>query len=154
MQRDILEALGWHCEVHGKNFRRCVCHPFVDEQRVVFRRVAVVEAEDELAAVLADTLQRVRQAGGEVPQASLVHVLDVGAAVLIDGGDAARALGDEGPFGKYVPVQLANAAARQAHIYASDLFGDLEISLRDLTRPSAILNAARCVVERGPEHRQ
>ena len=67
-------------------------HPLGQQQRVELRRLAVVEAEDELAAVLADALQRVRQPGREIPQPALVHVLDVGAAVLVDGGDAADAL--------------------------------------------------------------
>src|ERR1700739_16854 len=49
-------------------------------------------------------------------------------------------------------MQLTNAAARQAHVHARNRFGNPEIVLRYLTRPAAVLDAPRCIVERRPEH--
>ena len=154
VQRHVAESLHRHSEIERQDLRLGMGDPLGQQQGVELRRLAVVEADDELATVLADALQRMRQTGREVPEATLAHVLDVGAAVLIDGGDTADALGHEGPFGEHVPVHLADAAARQAHVDAGDRLGDLEIFLGHLACPTAVLDAARGVVERGPEHRQ
>ncbi len=51
-------------------------------------------------------------------------------------------------------MQFADPAAREAHVYAGNRFGDGEIKLRDLARPAAVLDASRGVVKRGPEHRR
>ena len=153
VQRDILEGVGRQAEIERQHLRRRVREPLVEEQRVVFGRLAVVEAEDEFAAVLADALQRMRHARREIPQAALGHVLDVRAALAVDRRDAHRAAADIGPFRRLVPVQLADAAAGEPHVDAGNLFRDREVRLRHLARPAAVLNAARRIVERGPEHR-
>ncbi len=153
VQGDVFEGVGRHPEVERQDIGRRVREPLVEQQRVVFGRAAVVEAQDELGAVLADALQGVRQAGGEIPEPAFAHVLDIGAALGVDRRHAHRALADIGPFRRLVPVQLADAAAGQAHVDAGNLLGDLEIGLRDLPRPAAVLDAPRRIVEGGPEHR-
>ncbi len=55
-----------------------------------------------------------------------------------------------GKLGRLVPMQFANAAGRQSHIHAGDGFRNREVRLRHLPRPAAVLDAAWCVVERGP----
>jgi hypothetical protein len=42
-----------------------------------------------------------------------------------------------------VPVQLADAAAGEAHVDAGNLLRDGEIGLGDLARPAAVLDAPR-----------
>ena len=53
-------------EVLGQHFARRACEPIADEERLVFREVAAVEHQQELAAVL-QPLYRVGDARGEVP---------------------------------------------------------------------------------------
>src|SRR5258707_532619 len=55
--------------------------------------------------------------------------------------------------GGLVPVQLPDAARGQAHVPSRDRLGDLEIGLRHLTRPAAVLNPLRRVIEGSPVHR-
>ena len=154
VQRDLAEGIGRHAEIHGERLGLRVRHPIGEQQRVELGRLAVVEADDELAPIRAHALQRMGQPRREVPQAALLHVLDVGAALPVDRGDAAGAARHVGPFGIEVPVQLADAAAGEPHVDARDLLRDLEIVLRHLARPATILDAARRVVEGGPEHGQ
>lgn len=76
-----------------------------------------------------------------------MHVLNIGTAELVDRGDAARAISDVGPFGCLMPMQLADAPACEPHVNPSDFLGDLEVELRDLACPAAVLDAPRRVVE-------
>jgi hypothetical protein len=78
---------------------------------------------------------------------------DIGESRRIDGGDAYRAGSNETPFGGLMPVQLTNGAGSEPHVDAGNLLRDLEIGLGDLSRPAAVLNASRGIVERRPEHR-
>src|ERR1700750_3448703 len=94
-----------------------------------------------------------RQAGREIPDASFADVFDIGAPRRIDGGDAHRTRGYEAPFGGLMPVQLTDGAGGKAHVDAGNLLRDLEISLGDLSRPAAVLNASWGIVEGRPEHR-
>src|SRR6266404_5367198 len=100
-----------------------------------------------LTAVRAEPLQRMRQAGGEIPEVAFLHVGDIGPAQFVENGDPARAVSHVGPLGKLVPVHLPDAAGRQPHVDAGDGVRNREGVLRYLTRPAAILNAPWRVVE-------
>ena len=115
--------------------------------------LAFIKAYQELASVGAEALQRMRQAGGEIPKVAFFQVGDIRSAHFVERGDAAGAVGHVGPFGELVPVHLADAAGRQPHVDAGDGFRNREGLLRHLTRPATILNAPRRVVERCPAQR-
>ncbi len=140
-QRNPRKRSGWNPEVLGQNVRRRVGEPVRQEERRELRGMAFVEAQEELAAVRREPLQRVRKAGREIPQVTLFHVRDIGAAGRVENGDAATAIDHVGPFGKLMPMHLADAARSQAHVDAGDGVRNREIRLRDLARPTAVLNA-------------
>src|ERR1700742_3890272 len=95
-----------------------------------------------------------RRARGEVPEVALLDVGDVGPALRVENGDAAVAVGHDGPFGRLMPMQLADAAGGKPHVDAGDFLGDCEIVDRDLSGPAAVLDALGSVVEGSPIHRQ
>ena len=154
VQRDVGEGFGRDAEVHGQDIGRGVRQPVGGRQGVELGAGPVVERQHELGPVGAQALQRVRQAGREVPQ---IAGLDVGhgrAAERVQHRDAAVAVGHDRPLGLLVPVQLADAAGRQAHVDAGDLGRDREVGLRHLPAPAAVLDPSRGQVERGPELRR
>ena len=151
VERNVAERLFGHAEVLGQHVGRRMRDPVGQEQRVAFGLLAAVEGEDELAAVGAEALQRVRPAGREIPEITLFDVIDAGTALCVDGGDAAFPARHDRPLGGLVPVQLADAAGRQVHVDAGDLLGNREVLGRQLARPSSILDPFGRDVERGPE---
>ncbi len=68
---------------------------------------------------------------------------DIGAALYIEHGDAAGAVGHDRPFGSLVPMQLADAAGGKPHVDAGDFLRDGEIGGGDLPGPAAVLDAPR-----------
>jgi hypothetical protein len=93
------------------------------------------------AAVLAQALDRMRDAGGEVPEVADTDIVDEVVARGVDGGDPRLAIQHVGPFRLLVPMQLARAAGVQAHVHAGDVLGDAELADRDLAGPAALLLA-------------
>jgi hypothetical protein len=104
-------------------------------------KVTVVKDEQEFGAVLAQALQRVGDAAGEVPQVALLEVAKVGASLVVEGGDADLAVEDVGPLGLLVPVQLANDARVEAHVDRGQLAASAELTDRRLAGPAALLDA-------------
>ena len=62
----------------------------VVSRAVTFVKVAVVEEEEELAAVSFQSLERVGEAGGEVPDVAIRDVVLESATPVINGGDPRR----------------------------------------------------------------
>ena len=112
---------------------------------------ALVEDEEELAAVVAGALDGVRGAGGEEPKVAGGDVVDEGGAVGQEERDACVAGEHEGPLVGEVPVELAESAAGEAHVDAGDFFREGELALGDLVGPAAALDAAVGEVEGVPE---
>ena len=110
--------------------------PVGDEKGAVLGEIAVVEDQDEFAAVGPEALNRMRNAAGEEPEIALLDVGDDFARLGIDAGDAAHAVSDEGPFGGNMPVQLAHGARGQPHVDAGHRLGNREVAHRDLARPA------------------
>ena len=67
VERNVPEDLFGHAEVLGEHVGRRMRDPVRHEQRIALGLPAVVEGEDELGAIGAEALQRVRQAGREKP---------------------------------------------------------------------------------------
>ncbi len=127
--------------------------PFIHQESRELGSVTLIETDKEFAAVRANPLQRVRQAGGEIPKVALFHVGDIRPAEFVENGDAAIAIGHVGPLGELVPVHLADAAGGQPHVDAGDGVRDRKFGLRHLARPAAVLNAPWRVVECRPRQR-
>jgi hypothetical protein len=86
-----------------------------------------IEADDEFAAVLADALKPMPQAGREVPEPSFMHVFHIGPTELADGRYATRAILGISPFSRKMSMQLTNPAACKAHIHAGGRFRNLTL---------------------------
>jgi hypothetical protein len=109
--------------------------------------LAFIETYQEFATVRTESLQRMRQAGRKIPKVAFFHVGDIRSAHFVERGDAACTVGQVGPLRKLVPVHLPDAAGCQPHVDAGNGVRNREGVLCYLTRPAAILNAPRRVVE-------
>jgi len=113
-----------------------VLEPVGQQEGLVLREVAVVEHQQELAPLM-KALDRVRDAGGEVPQVAQTDVVDEVAPVLVDGADACTAGEHVGLFGLLVPMQLSDTAGFETHIHAGELGGNRQLAHGHLPRPAA-----------------
>src|SRR6202051_4559198 len=113
----------------------------------------MVESKDEFGSVWPEALQGGRETSREIPKITRLDVLHRCASQLVEDGDAAVAVRHDRPFSLLVPVHFTNAAGGQAHVHAGNRRRDLEIRLRDLAGPAAVLDALGGDVERVPEHR-
>ena len=136
-----------HAEVLGQHLGWNVLQPVAEEEGVVLVEIAVVEHQQELGAVGAEALDRMGNAGREIPQVAHADVVDEIAPVLVDGRDARAAVEHVGPLGGLVPVQLAHAAGVEAHVHAGDVLGDAELAHRDLARPATGIQPHVRVIE-------
>ena len=141
-------------EILGQHIGRHVPDPVAEQESVVLVEIAVVEHQQKLGAVGSETLDRMRDARREIPQVADTDVVDEIAPLRIDRGDARRAVEHVGPFGGFVPMQLAHAAGVEPHVYAGDVLGNAELAHRDLPGPAARLQAHVRVVERKAQIRQ
>ena len=153
LQRNLRECLCRNAEILGQHRGRRVSKPIRYQQCVEFVGVAVVEANDEFTAVRAESLQRMRSAGGKIPEVALVDVRNIRPAFGVENRHAATAVRHDRPLGSLMPVQFPDAARGQPHVDARYLLRNREVFHRDLTRPAAVLNALGRVVERRPVHR-
>jgi hypothetical protein len=87
--------------------------PVGDAEGAEFGEVAVVEDQDEVTRLVADTLQHVAVAAREVPDVAGFEIVGLGKAAWVDDGGADAALENKRPFGRGgVPVQFAHRAGR------------------------------------------
>jgi len=93
-------------------------HPLREQERIVFRKHTLIEDQEELASVWPQALDRMRIAGREVPQIALAHIVDEDRPIRIQHRDAGISIEHNGPLIRCVPMQLAKAASRQAHVDA------------------------------------
>src|SRR5947209_8196695 len=109
--------------------------PVGHEQRVELACVAVVKADDKFTTVRAETLQRMWQAGREIPEVARIDIGNVWPPHSVESGHAATAISHDGPLSCLVPMQLSDAACREPHVDASDRVRNREIGLRHLAGP-------------------
>ncbi len=102
---------------------------------IVLREAAVVEHQQELAALF-QALDRMRDDRREVPQVALADVVDEGASLFVDGGDAGTPGEHVCPFGLLVPVHLTDTTGFQAHVDPGKFRGDRQLAHRHLARPA------------------
>ena len=84
------------------------------------------------------------EAAREIPDVAGVEVDHLRLALRVDGGDAALALDDVGPFRCVgVPVQLTQAAGDERHQHPGERLRDGKFRDRRLLRPAAIPSLGR-----------
>lgn len=89
---DVLEDLRRETEVLCYNSLGCVLDPLVQEESRIFGEVATVKHQQELGSILAQALEGVWVTRWEVPQVSLLQVVDEGTAVSVQRRNANLAL--------------------------------------------------------------
>ena len=144
LERDVGKVADVGLEVLGQDLLGAVREQLAQQLRVVVRKVALVENEDEFGA-LVERLDAVRHAGGEKPEVAGLQVVDKVLAVLVDGGDAHAAVEDVGPFVGAVPVHFAVGVGGQAHVDAGHLRRDRQVVVVLLPRPARVLADAGAV---------
>lgn len=102
--------------------------------------MTIVEDEQELGAVGSKTLKGVRMAAWEVPQVTLLEVIDEVAAFLVKSCNPDFAFKDICPFSLDVPVKFSDHAFIKTHVHASKLNACWELSDGGLTCPATFLH--------------
>ena len=124
-------------EVLAQNLGRNVLEPVAEQKRAVLVEVAIIEDEEEFAAVGTEALDRMGNAAGEIPEIADADVVDKVAALRVDRRDARRSVKHVGPFRLLVPVKLTDAARVQPHVHAGDCFRNAKLPRGDLPSPAA-----------------
>ena len=124
-------------EILREDIARRVRHPVREKHGRIFRKVAVVEDQQEFGAVRIQSLNRMRNSGRKIPEISFFHVGHEAAAVGINRGDPRVSVEHDGPLAGRVPVQFADAACGEPHIHARDRRRDRQFAHRYLARPAA-----------------
>ena len=96
--------------------------PVAEQKRAVLVEVAIIEDEEEFAAVRTEALDRMGNAAGEIPEIADADVVDKVTALRVDRRDARRSVKHVGPFRLLVPMKLADAAGIEPHVHAGDCF--------------------------------
>ncbi|ODS01198.1 hypothetical protein AUC68_12600 [Methyloceanibacter methanicus] len=153
MVGEIGEGRLGQTEILGQHIVRRVTQPIGDRERAELGEVAVVEHQDERAAV-GKPLNGMAVSAREVPDVAGSEIGDLGLVLRVDRGDACVAVDHVGPFGGIgVPVQLAHGARLQGHVDPGQSFGDRELADIGFLRRSAVelLGGGRAerVAERG-----
>ena len=96
------------------------------------------------ASIRAQTLNRVRHSWREEPEVALTHVIDKASALLIHGSDARVPVKHDRPLRRQMPMQLPDAAGRQAHLHARKCLRNRQFPHRDLTFPASGIDPLVC----------
>lgn len=77
---------------------------------------------------------------GEIPQVTLLEVVNEVAALVVDTSDADLPVEDIAPLGLLVPVELADDTLAEAHVDAGELAGGGQLADGRLAGPSSFLD--------------
>src|SRR5580704_12114536 len=141
-------------EILAQNLSGDMLEPVAEQKRVVLVEVAIIEDEEEFAAVGTEALDRMGNAAGEIPEIADADVVDKVTALRVDRRDAGRSGEHVGPFRLLMPMKLADAARIQPHVHAGDCFRNAQLSRGDLTCPSAARLPNMRIGEGKPKIRQ
>jgi hypothetical protein len=90
--------------------------PVGDAERAKLGKISIVEDQYKVTRLLAEALQHMAVAAGEVPHIARVEIIHFGVAARIDHGGADASCDNERPFRRGgVPVQLAHRAWLKPH---------------------------------------
>lgn len=135
VRRNVVESTGIRLEILGQNADRVAQESLGDQEGRVLAEVALVEDQEELAA-LVKCLNAVRHSGWEEPNIAGTDVVDEGRALLIDSRHSHTAFQHQRPLVGRVPVQLAVRMRAQSHVHAGHGFGGGEVFRVLLPRPA------------------
>jgi hypothetical protein len=85
---DVLEDLGRETEVLCHNGLGRVLNPLVQQECRILGEVATVKHQQELGSILAQTLEGVWVPRREIPQITLLQVINEGTAISVERRDA------------------------------------------------------------------
>jgi len=136
VDRNVGKCTFRNAEVLGQHLARHVREQVREQKGLVFRKTAVVEDQEEFAAVV-EALDRMRNYSREIPQIAGADIVDEGASLFVDGRNARMPGEHVGPFGLLVPMHLADAAGIESHIHAGELGCNRQLTHRHLARPGA-----------------
>src|SRR5258708_34235941 len=94
-------------EIFAEHFGRRMFEPIGDQEGVVFVEIAVVEYQKEFTTVRTESLDGMRNAGGEIPQIADAHRINEIPPLRLDGREARTALNTVGPFRAVMTVEFA-----------------------------------------------
>lgn len=80
-----------------------------------------------------------RHTTGEVPEVTLLQVIDEVAALVVESSDAHLAIKHVGPFGLLVPVKLTDDALVESHVDSGELDTGGELTDGRLSGPASFL---------------
>src|SRR5207237_189079 len=80
-------------------------------------KTAIVKHQQELGSVALQALNRVRDAGGKVPQVAFRKILDEAFAVAVNSSEAHAPVEHNPPFRCFVPMQLTASLTSIAKDY-------------------------------------
>ena len=78
--RHVSEGRAGNAEILGQHLVRRVLEPVAQQESIVFVEIAVVEHQQEFAAVRIEALDRMRNAGRKIPEIADADVIDEVAA--------------------------------------------------------------------------
>jgi hypothetical protein len=128
-----------------------VLEPVADQEGIIFVEVAIVEHQQELAAVGIESLDGVRDPRWEIPEVADAHVVGEIPSFRVDSGDPGGTIKHVRPLGGLVPMQLAHPAGIEPHVHAGDVLGDAELAFSDLAGPATRLQPHMRIGEREPQ---
>src|SRR5258707_14186858 len=114
-------------------------HEFREQECTVFRKHTLIEDQEELASVRSQALYRMREAGREVPQVALAHVVDKDSPIRIQQRDASISVEHDGHLIGCMLMELAKVANIQSHIDARQFCGGRQFPLHLLMCLAAVL---------------
>ena len=79
-----------HAEILTQNLGREMLEPVAQQKRAVLVEVAIIEDEEEFAAIGTETLDRMGNAAGEIPEIADADVVDKVTALRVDRRDTGR----------------------------------------------------------------
>src|SRR5438128_848491 len=112
-------------------------HPIGQQKCFFLREVAVIEHKQELATIALESLNRVRNAGREIPKIALADIVLEGATILINRSDPRLALEHVGPLGRLMPMHLSYPAGLEAHVDTGKLRSGRQFADCRLPAPTA-----------------
>src|SRR5262249_6258206 len=112
----------------GQEVLRRDVDPVGDRKCAVLGERAIVERQDEMARLVADALDRMAVAPGEIPKIAGLAVVYLARTPRLDPHRLAAAGDDEGPFGSDgMPMQFARCARVEEHVDAREPFAHREL---------------------------
>src|SRR5207302_7445995 len=116
--RQLVECALRNAKILGQDVLGRVRHPVGEQNSGKLRKVAVIENEQELRAIGIQSLNRVRNSGGEIPKIVFRYVGDEAFAFVVDGGNPRASVEHIGPLRSGMPMEFADSAGRKPHIHA------------------------------------